>query len=275
MVTTTVPKLVKENLARAKAYLTRDETIRSLEAAIIALKEYENITIVGNNKFVTEVGIQEYVADVNRHSDIRNFFISRRITKEPFVVYKPGQEKLLAERLHSILSGMSNEQVEFEEKEKVRLQQERNNLLKRGLELLYTQGDEAKGRAVLRRYLEMYGEEQGVISQIADHFLKAKLPFEAASLYEEAIKKFPNDPKGYVGAISAYTELGEKEKTEKTYLTIIKTFGAHPKTFLNFAKFYLSWNKRDKAYDYALRAFQADSSLTEAKSIMDKIDKRI
>ena len=45
MVTTTVSKLVKENLARAKAYLNRDETTRSLEAAIIALKEYENITI--------------------------------------------------------------------------------------------------------------------------------------------------------------------------------------------------------------------------------------
>ena len=275
MVTTTVPKLVKENLARAKAYLTRDETIRSLEAAIIALKEYENITIVGNNKFVTEVGIQEYVADVNRHSDIRNFFISRRITKEPFVVYKPGQENLLAERLDSILNGMSNAQEQFEEEEKNRLHEERQGLLKRGLELLYTKGDEAKGRAVLRRYLEMYGKEQGVITQIADHFLKAKLPFEAASLYEQAMNNFSTDPKAYVGAISAYTELGEHEKTEKTYLTIIKTFGAHPKTFLNFAKFYLSWNKKDKAYDYALRAFQADNNLAEAKSIMDKIDKRI
>ncbi len=274
MVTTQVPKLIKENLARAKAYLKRDDAIRSLEAAVIALHEYNNITIVGNNKFVTEVGIQEYVAEVNRHPDIREFFISRRLTKEPFVVYTPGQETKLAERLDSIFTGMSAAQEQFEKEEEVRLHQERAALLRRGLEFLYTKGDEAKGRAVLRRYIEMYGEEAGVITEIADHFLKAQLPFEAADLYEQAIDKFPNDSKAYVGAISAYTELGEKEKTEKTYLAIIRKFGAHPKTFLNFAKFYLSCNIKDKAYDYAMRAFQADNTLEAAKAIMDKIDKK-
>lgn len=274
MVITTVPKEVKENLSRARAYLKREDAIRSLEAAIIALRGYTGLRIVGNAKFVTEVGIQEYISDVNRHHDIRNFFISRRLTKEPFVQYKPGQEAQLVERLETIVSGMTSAKAQFEKEAEERQRAERATLLKRGLDLLYTKDEKPKGRVVLRRYIDLYGGEAGVIAEIGNHFLKAELPFEAADLFEQAMDKFPNDAKGYVGAVKAYTALGEWDKTETVYLNIIKTFGGHPKTFLNIAKFYMDRRKRDKAYDFAWRAIKGDPSLKEAQEIMDKIDGR-
>ena len=38
------PRSIKENLARAKAYLRRDDCIRSLEAAKAAIDEYIPVT---------------------------------------------------------------------------------------------------------------------------------------------------------------------------------------------------------------------------------------
>lgn len=59
MVYTTIPREINENMARAKAYLKRDEIIRSLDAAIFALTTYTQVKIVGTAKFMAEVLFHE------------------------------------------------------------------------------------------------------------------------------------------------------------------------------------------------------------------------
>lgn len=275
MVTTIVPREVSEGLARAKAYLKRDECPRSLDAAAAALKIYARTKIVGNAKYLAEVSFHEYVTEAARHRIIRDFFLSQGVKKEPFIVYKPSQEAELAGALIGLGDALEKLEQSAKQAEQEEIHKERSELLKKGLNLLYTKGEEAKGRAVLRRYIDNYGEEDGVIREIANHFLKANLPLEAVELYEQAILEFPKDSKAYVGAIDAYSAVGDKEKVEDIYMQIIKEFGGHPKTYLNMSKFYLSWHKKDKAYEYALRTLQGDKSLTEAQEIIDKIDKRL
>ncbi len=268
-VVTTIPKTIRENLARAKAYLVRDDCERSLEAGLAAVREYMSIKIVGEAKFKLEVLIMEYVTELNRHHLIRDFFHANRITKEPFVQYARGQEKKLTERMETILHGLryQAEQKNKEEEDKAlaRKEQQYNT----GLELL-SQGELPRGKAYLRRYAEEYGEEPGVTSDVANIFMKHQLYPEAAELFSKAIEDFPNDPKGYAGAVMAYTQTGPMEKVEEMYLLILRKFGPHPKTLLNFSKFYLSWRKREKAWDYARQALSKDSSLVEAKEIVEK-----
>ncbi|MBQ4133288.1 MAG: hypothetical protein IJD04_06100 [Desulfovibrionaceae bacterium] len=275
MVYTTVPREVSENMARAKAYLKRDEVIRSLDAAVLALNTYISVKIVGNAKYMAEVLFHEYANELSANWTIKQFFAARGLTKGPFVIYKSGREQQLSEGLTALKMAIEKVNNAARRQKEEQAHAERKNLLTKGLDLLYTQGDEAKGRAVLRRYIDHYGSEPGVIVEIANHFLKANLPIEAAELFERAMENFPKDPKGFTGAIQAYTAMGDRNKVENTYLLILRTFGAHPNTYLRMSKFYLEWNKKDKAYDYAARALDGDKSLKEAQLIMDKIDKRI
>ncbi len=275
MIATTASKEVSENLARAKAYLKRDDCLRSLEAAAASLEFYAQKKIVGNAKFLAEVNFREYINALARHGMVRNFFLSRGITKEPLIIYKAGQEEELAKALRVLLRALEEISQQAEKAEQKKEEQERDDSLKKGLELIYTKGEEIRGRAILRRHLDVYGQEEGVMTEVAGHFLKASLSLEAAELYERAMEKFPKDARAYLGAIEAHTALGDNEKVEKTYLKIIKAFGGHPKTYLNMSKFYLGWHKRLKAYEYALWALQGDENLKEAQEIMDKIDKRL
>ena len=100
---TTPPKTIRENLARAKSYLNRDDCERALEAGIAAMEEYISVKVVGEAKFKLEVAMIELANELSRHHLIRAFFHANRITREPFVQYTRGEEKKFIERMEAIL----------------------------------------------------------------------------------------------------------------------------------------------------------------------------
>lgn len=266
------PKNIRENLARAKAYLRRDDCIRSLEAAKAAVDEYIPITvhITRENRFSIEVSIFEYVRDLNKHPHIRSIFLSRQIKKEPFIIFTRGKEKPLSMLLEALRQTLASEQ----EKETARKQEEeakrKEAMLTTGQKLL-DNGEFPRGKAVLRRYMEECGNNADVIIDVGERLLKANLYMEAADVFEKSIELFPNNVKGYSGALNSYTGMNDYENTERTYIRTLRQFGAHPKTLLNMAKFYQLHNKKDKAYDFAMRALDKDPSLTEAKELMENL----
>lgn len=267
---TTPPKNVRENLARAKSYLNRDDCERALEAGIAALSEYTSVKVVGEAKFKMEVAILEFANELSRHHLIRAFFHANRITREPFVQYTRGEDKKLIERLEAILHGLRYMAQEKAQQEEGETQVKRETLYNTGLELM-ARGELPRGKAYLRRYVDEYGKEAGVFTDVGNIFLKHKLYPEAAELFSLAMEEFPKDPKGYAGGVAAYTEVGPPEKVEEIYLAVLRQFGPHPKTLLNISKFYLGLRKREKAWDYARQAYSKDPNLLEAKEIMDKL----
>lgn len=267
---TTPPKGIRENLARAKSYLNRDDCERSLEAGVAAVEEYASIKLVGEAKFNLEVAIIEYANDLSRHHLIRGFFLANRITREPFVQYARGEERKLIERLEAIKHGLRHMAEEKAQEEAGKDQLKRDKLYNIGLELM-SKGELPRGKAYLRRYAEEYGAEPGVLTDIGNIYLRHKLYNEAAELFSLSMEEFPGDPKGYAGAVAAYTEVGSPEKVESIYLAVLRKFGPHPKTLLNLSKFYLGLRKREKAWDYARQAYSKDPNLLEAKEIMDKL----
>ena len=267
---TTPPKNIRENLARAKSYLNRDDCERALEAGISAVSEYASVKVVGEAKFKMEVAFIEYASDLSRHHLIREFFHANRITREPFVQYTRGEENKLIERLEAILQGL---RYTADEKARVEADEsrfKREKLYNTGLELM-TKGELPRGKAYLRRYVDEYGSEQGVLTDIGNIYLRYKLYPEAAELFDLSMEQFPNDPRGYSGAVAAHTEIGSPEKVETIYLAVLRKFGPHPKTLLNLSKFYLGLRRREEAYDYARQAYSKDPNLLEAKEIMDKL----
>ena len=89
--------------------------------------------------------------------------------------------------------------------------------------------DYPRGKGVLRRVVEGWGHEEGLVTEIAMIFLEHQRYMEAVELFEQVIEKFPSDSRAYGGAVRCYKELHEFEKCEKVYMKALKQFGAHPK----------------------------------------------
>ena len=266
----TAPKAVRDNIARSRAYLTRGYLPRALEAMEKALHAYEGTLLIGQARFETEVHIHEFVNDLNRNHVICKFFEGRKVLSGPYVSYAPGDEIPLAERLESIRHAMLEE-------ERARAAEQAQKILMRKMELTgngqarLDAGDLPRGRALLRRVADEWGHEPGVLADIGQRFLRSRLFYEAAELFESALDRFPGEAQAYSGAVAAYMELREYPKAETVYLRALRQFGSHPRTMLNLAKLYMEWRKRDKAYEYANRAAQADPSLTEARELLSRL----
>lgn len=269
-----MPKATRENLSRARSYLRRSDLIRSFESVCSALNDIIAARPVGQARYEAEVLIYEYISELNKHPQIIKFFQKRKIHATPYIRYNKSQERELLNRLETILHGMQEELQASSEQHSEKKLTKKQDLMSKGKELM-AQKDYPRGKGVLRRVIDGWGHEEGLVTEIAMLFLENKLFMEASELFEKAIEDFPSDSKAYGGAVRCYKELHEFEKCEAIYLKAIKQFGSHPKTLLNMAELYKQWRKPDQAYDFAKRALTADPNLEEAKTIIAEMEARL
>ncbi len=265
----TVPQSVAHNLARAKSLLKRDESIRALEAMIAGLELYEPKKLMGKARFEIEVMLQECVADLNRQPAVRKLFETLANSQRATVPYTPKQEAKLKAVL-TIIHKALNESIVAKERSVADVKAKRRALLQeKGLEYLRA-GDSPRGKAALKVLADEFGDEPGLIAQVAAWLIEFKLYLDAPDMLERAMERFPKDSKAYALATQCYKTMRDYDKLESVYLRAIKQFGKHPRTLLNLAKLYVEWNKKDKAFTAAQEAYNKDNSLTEAKEIMEK-----
>ena len=267
---TAPPQSIAHNLARAKSLLKRDETIRALDALIAGLESYEPKKMMKKAQFEIEVLVQECVAELNRQPAVRKLFETLTPKAQRAAVpYTPKQEEKLKAML-TILHKALNESIAAKERGAADAKAKRKELLQqKGLEYLKA-GDTPRGKAALKVLADEYGSEPGLITQVGAWLLEHKLYLDAADLLERAMERFPKDSKAYAFATQCYKISRDHEKLEAVYLRAIRQFGKHPRTLLNLAKLYVEWNKKDQAFTTAQEAYRKDSSLTEAKEIMEK-----
>lgn len=260
---------VAHKFARAKAQLKRDDTVRAMAAMLAGLEEYKPQSLPGKARFEVEVLIIECVQDLNRQPAIRKLLEELAHSASASIPYTPGQEAKLRGVLGLLYKALTESIEKAANDEKEGRQQRKVNLEQKGLAYL-REGDSPRGKAALRLLAEEYGTEPGVLAQIGEWLLDAKLPFEAVEMLEQSMEAFPKEVKAYSLASRCYTELREFEKAEGVYLKVIKQFGKHPRTLLNLAKLYVVWNKKEEAFRTAQEAYNKDNSLTEAKEIAEK-----
>lgn len=256
-------------IARAKALLKRDDTIRALDSLLSGLGEFNARATPDRARFEIEVLIQECVQELNRQPAMHSLFATLTKGKAGQVPYTPGQEKKLLAILgilHKALAGREAADKQFKRDER---EKRKNALLQRGHDYLGAD-DLPRGKSSLRVLAEEFGEEPGILVRAGEMLLDAKCYFEAAEMMEQAIALFPKVSNAYGLATQIYTQLREYEKAETVYLLAIKQFGRHPRTLLNLAKLYVAWNKREDAFRLAQEAYGKDSSLAEAKLMMEK-----
>lgn len=274
MLRKTTPKNVRENLARAKSSIRQGNVEKAITCSISAIKAYHPETLLGPARFETEVTLDELIVEFNRSPRIINFFHSQKIHASVYIQYQKGNESELIERLETILHGLEQENAYNEELKRNESEENKQGLIKKAL-ACFERGQLPRGKSYLRRVVDEWGKEEGVMTMAGLAMLEYELYFEAADILHDALVRFPSDSKAWAGAIKAYKFLKEYEKAEGLYLKAMKQFGRHPITMLNLAKLYTEWGKKDKAYDYAKLALEKDPSLREAEELVEAVEKRI
>lgn len=259
-------KTVRENIARAKGYLRRDELVRALTMTADVLDMYSRIKVMGTIRFEIEVNLDEVLTDLCRHTTILPMLPVAN--GKPFMLrYVRGKESILSGAIRRIAEVLEKQKKEAAEEAVKKAERHKHELLQRGQALLDS-GDTPKARAFLRRVAEEYGKEKGIYLDLAGRYRKARLPMEAAEMYEMNIEHFPKESAGWSGAIDMYLEMNDFEAVEKLYMRVLQQFGPHPRTLCNIAKFYLRWRRKSQAAEYAIRALQGDPNLTEAREVL-------
>ncbi|MCL1915339.1 MAG: tetratricopeptide repeat protein [Desulfovibrionaceae bacterium] len=267
-----VPASVTQNIARAKAFLHKGEAIRAVEAVMAALDLFDPKKIVGKGKYETEILLMEVVVDLSNSPKIATFLKSITKSKEPRIAYVPGQEEQLAAILPLILKALK-EEVEKKEQEISGNSDERKaSLWRKGTEMLKS-GNAPRGKALLRRLAEEYGEEPGVNFMVGEALFQAELGADAVEFLEKSMAKEPGEVKVYGYLANIYAEMREFPKAERIYKLVLKRFGKNYKTLINFGNLYKAWNKRDEAYVIAQMALREAPGNPEAEALYKWADR--
>lgn len=269
----TVPSSVIQNIARAKAFLHRGEPIKAVEAVMAALNIFEPKKIVGKAKYEAEILLMEAVDDLSHNPQIAAFLKDLTHAKEPRIAYVPGEEEKLASVLPLILKVLKEDAEQAEQNVEGNREDRRSTLWLKGAALLQSPDSAPRGKAMLRRLLEEFNAEPGIFSLVGEAFCQANLGTEATDILEEAIRRDPEDSKSYGYLANIYTEMQEFPKAELIYKKVLKRFGKHPKTLINFASMYKKWNKRDNCYEIAGMAVKEAPDSAEARDLLKWADR--
>ena len=265
-------RVIRENISRARGYLRREDLYRCVDAAREALSLKNSGVALGLGRSEVDLLLAELFDDFGRHPRVVASLQGLGIDTAAFWRYRAGGEATLIKKLVALRAKLAGSEAQEKAREGLRRTEEKEAWLRLGRQNLQQQNF-PKGKVYLRRAAETYGTEDGVLREIGTLFLAAGLLPEAAEMAGLAIERFPNDEQAWRLGIEAWDALGDSKKAEALYLDAVKIFGGHPITFLNIAKFYLKWHRKDDAYEYAVRALTLDPNLAEAQVIRDNTER--
>lgn len=267
-----VPASVAQNIARSKSLVKRNEPARAIEALLCALSAFEPQKIVGKARSVAEIHIHEAVTELNGHPKIKALIQEVAKSSKAAIAYGPGGESQLTTVLNILLKALTEAEMAKAKAEEEALDSRRKALIDKAGEHMAAK-EYPRGKAVLRKLGEEFGNEPGMYAYIGSVLSKADLREDAVEFLEMAVEAFPRAPEAYGELVACYLALREFEKAEKAYMAVIKEFGQHPKTLVNLGKLYIAWNKKDKAFEILNKAVRMDPGNEEAAELFAKVDR--
>lgn len=260
---------IRENVSRAKGYLRRDDLERAIGCAKDALMQKGKAGTLGLGRSEVDLMFVELCDEINRHPKVVALLESIGVRGGVLLRYAAGNETLLIKKLTALQIKMEDLASKAQQRVEAKRTAQKAEWLAAGQALL-REKNFPKAKVYLRRVVETFGDEAGLAREVGQLFAEAGLHNEAVEMFVVAMEKAPTDGEAWRLAINTYDTLGEFQKAETLYLDAVRAFGAHPMTYLNIAKFYYKWHKRDNAFEYAERALALDPNLPEAIEIRDK-----
>lgn len=260
-------KTIREHVARAKAYSSRLDVVKTLDALVEALDLFSVTQIVGREKFEVTILIDEVLRTLSAMPQLKALFPNG-------ITLVKGQEKQLLARLSMVRDRIKAaiEKAEYEKTYayKVTIDQaliEAQKLLQDG------QTDQA--RIAFRKAADRFASEPGLLQDVGARMLRGGLAQESIEFLEQAIKSDPKDPRPYGHLVMALEGLGEVEKALEITKDALRNFGPNDRTYTIMSRLHLKLKQWDEAFDMANAALDINPFANEAQKIADKVKPRI
>jgi len=261
-------KTVKEDIARAVANAKRQQAVKALSFASQAFEGLaESTVIVGRVRFEVEVLLADMLREIMLVNELKGLIKGN-------LVYKRGTEKRLAQALAKLSLLLINRDKAASEQSAQARQEEIDGAFTKARQAL-KQNNPATARRLLNTLCEKYSDEPGIFSKAGQLLFQAGLHQFVIPYAEQAMEKNPKDALAYSLAVESAKTIGELPKAETVLREALRCFGSHPKTYVSLARVLYQMGQWDKAYDAARTAYDRDSSLAEAKEILDLTEKKV
>ena len=261
------PKIVKEHVARAKAYAGRYEVVKSLLSICEALKLMVTAQVFGRERFEIEILINEVLRTLCKLEDVRRFY-----NKE--ISYVKGAEKKVYQLLAK-LAQVIQETKDREAEDQIRQRKNKiDQMLRKGQDLL-EQNQLMDAKKVFRSVVEQFPDEPNLWFDVGSRLVNKQLYTEATEFLRQAMELDPKDSRAYGYLVTCYEELGRIEDAEKLLREALKTFGGNARIYFRLAKIYKDQRKWSDAYDTVRSALGLDSSHAEAQRLLKEVEPRV
>lgn len=267
---TTIPRELRENLARTRGYLRRDELPRALETLSAALRQSAGMQLLRPARAEWEIHVTDVLNELARHPGMQPLLDPEGSGAPRPLPYQKNKEGLLASVLEGLGKILQDAAAQRQRAAQDTEEQRKRELMDTGV-LRLTEGELSRGRAFLKRAAAEFGHQPGVYLEVGQRLAAHGQFIDAAEIFEKSMEVFPREAEAYAGAVDAYTRALEFAKAEAAYVRILRQFGGHPRTYGKMAQMYLAWQKRAKAEEFALRALQADPEQAEALVVMRRL----
>lgn len=261
-------KSIKEDISRATNYARRFMAVAALNAAARAFESFATSNaIMGRARFEVEILLMDMLRELELVPDIKAQL------RGPFK-FNRGSEKKFAMALAALSMHLEKAAKKAEESARDEHLRRIANAFEKAAEAL-REKNLPSARRVLNTVCEQNPEEPGIFTRAAAMLAEAGLHSDVVPFAQKAMEMNPKDAQAFSLAVEGCKQTGELTKAEEILRDALRSFGAHPKTYVSLARVLYQMGKWDQAYDAARAAWDRDSSLAEAKEILDLTEKRV
>lgn len=260
-------KTIREDIARAKAYIGRNDYLRSLDALARAVKGVAASQVFGREKFEVQALLEEAFRDLNGMAVVKKLFPKG-------LNYQRGKEAQLYKTLTRLAARLKDAM------EKARIAKQREHLWKLDEMLLEAQKhmeneNSLEARKLFRAASDTFTEIEGLNSDIGTRLMMGGLLQEAVEYLKRALEQNPSDNRAYGSLIMCYEGLGETAKAIETVKEAMRRLGVNESLEMRLAKLHLSRREWGEANKYAAAVVQKNPLNLEAEKIIKKTEPKI
>ncbi len=267
-----VPKEIREDLARAKAYLQDDAIIRALELLSSTLRNINSLPHIPSGNEMDKQ-INSTLKAISKHPHMQIILQHYVGEKKYSLTYKRGKEKILATVLKEFIKMLQTPDKEADllakELEDKRLAELLNKARK-----AFSKGEIGIAASFLQRAAAEFDTNSTVLNHIGNILARTKQYNAAAKVFQQNIKCAPRNMENYTQAINNFILAEKYSKAERIFTLALRQFGAHPRTYGRMAALYLEWEKYSEAKEFSRMALKLDPEEEYALQVLKKLKEK-
>lgn len=260
-------KEIREDIARARAYATKSDYLRTLKCLANAIGGLTTSQVYGAEKFEIQSHLVEALRDLNKMKMIQKLFPKG-------LAYKKGGEKAFYQtlmRLHKKL-GEAMEKARVTKLRK-RLAVLDDNMIKAAK--LIQAGNPVEARKLYHKIAEYFQDIDGIESDIGNRMTTFGLFAEAIEYLNKALEIQPSDVRAHNAKILCYEGMEEIEKAMEAIKNAMRRIGASEGLYLRMAKLHFKKMEWGEVYNNAKAALDRNPLNGEAAKLMKKAEPKI